>query len=105
VDSQPVCCTFELPWKGNKRNISCIPKGIYDGKYFNSNTFGDAWRINNVYGRSNILIHIGNWLGDTKGCILIGMGFSGIGVIDSKDAITRLKGLVDGDFTLEVVEV
>lgn len=62
--------------KENARNLCCIPEGEYElapltksgsGKY--SNVF---W-VKDVPERSGILIHNGNLVKHTKGCILIGM--------------------------------
>lgn len=70
-----ICYTLELPWKDNKKAISCIPEGEYlvdhllvsaSGKYV------DIYKINNVKGRTGILIHKGNYPKDTRGCILVG---------------------------------
>lgn len=70
----------ELPWKDNQQNISCIPEGIYTAKLFNSNVvnrtskgeFKQGWVLQDVLGRSSIVIHIGNSTKDSQGCPLIG---------------------------------
>lgn len=68
-----ICCTLELPWKGNKRNVSCIPEGEYPlrpdpvgGRY------EDTWEVTGVPDRSAILLHPGNELVHTQGCLLTG---------------------------------
>jgi RHS repeat-associated protein len=71
--------TLELPWRNNKRDISAIPEGKYKAELFFR---GDKYkvpvqiRLLNVPGRSGILIHNGNWIKDTKGCILVGFELS-----------------------------
>ena len=64
--------TLELPWRGNERNVSCIPEGSYLATRELHPKKGIVYRLHNVEGRSGILIHVGNSLTDTEGCILIG---------------------------------
>ena len=74
------CYTLELPWRDNKRSISCIPPESYEVKTRLSPKYGKIYWVSDVPGRSFILIHSGNWAGDTKkgfkthvnGCILLG---------------------------------
>jgi len=74
------CWTRELPDRGNKPFISCIPEGVYDCAKHHSNRFGNCFHVMNVWGRTHILIHSGNVAGDidkgfkthSKGCILLG---------------------------------
>jgi hypothetical protein len=66
------CKTLELPWKNNKRYISCIPKGTYEVIKRDSVKLKKHFHILNVPGRSDILIHIGNYYTQIKGCILVG---------------------------------
>ena len=68
--------TLELPWKDNQNNISCIPPGTYklrvrpasESRKFNY----DHIEVLGVPGRDKILIHVGNYLRNTDGCILPG---------------------------------
>jgi hypothetical protein len=73
VNGVITCYTLERPWSDNKQNISSIPAGKYSGSVRYDHA--DHWRIelNDVPGRSNIQIHIGNEPDQTKGCILVGM--------------------------------
>jgi hypothetical protein len=71
----------ELPWRNNERRISCIPSGIYLCKPHISPKFGKCFWLQDVPGRSEILIHVANWMGskesgfksDLLGCLAIGM--------------------------------
>jgi len=72
VSGETIGFTMELPWYGNKKNISCIPEGEYVCKKHDSATFGDVYEVCDVFGRSNILFHVGNSIEDTEGCILLG---------------------------------
>jgi len=67
--------TLENPWRDNRRNISCIPKGVYQAEYLKESASGkykDIYWIKDVPGRGGILIHNGNVVDHTNGCILIG---------------------------------
>jgi len=74
------CRTLELPWRDNKRSVSCIPAGKYVVKIRQSPKYGKIYWVTKVPDRSWILIHSGNWAGDTgkgfkthvQGCILLG---------------------------------
>ncbi len=68
----PFCLTLEREWKDNKRNISCIPVGIYTCKRIDSPKFGDTFQVLRVPDRSDILFHKGNIEDDSHGCIIIG---------------------------------
>ena len=68
----PVWHTLELPDKDNQRGISCIEEGAYIVKPYSSDKNKDIWKVQDVHGRTNILIHIGNFTSEIKGCILIG---------------------------------
>jgi len=86
------CKSFELPWKNNAPNISCIPTGSYVCQPRYSKKYGRHYHITNVDGRSWILTHSGNLAGDinqgfkshTAGCILLGKYF---GKLNGQDAV------------------
>lgn len=90
------CRTLELPWRNNQKQISCIPPGEYDVDIRLSNKYGRIYWVRNVPDRSYILIHSGNYAGDTSkgykshvmGCILLGKqhGFLGgqVAVLNSR---------------------
>jgi hypothetical protein len=73
--------TLERPWLGNERRISCIPGGEYLMKMRTSplvtrltgGDYTEAWEVMDVPGRTYILIHQGNYVRDTAGCILVGL--------------------------------
>ena len=74
------CKTLELPWRDNQRQVSCIPPGEYDVEMRLSNKYGRIYWVREVPNRTYILIHSGNYAGDTTkgfkshvmGCILLG---------------------------------
>lgn len=103
-------CTLELPDLGNQKNISCIPEGEYEVHRIYSPKFGKCFHVQDVPGRSEILIHKGNYNKDTHGCILIGMGHADINddgtidVIESTHAMDKLQNVITEDvFTLIII--
>lgn len=98
----PLCVTLENEWKGNARNISCIPDGRYRVVKHNGAKYRDVWRLEDVPGRTAILIHAGNTVKDTEGCILVGRSFAGHGVADSRVALNALRKRLPHDFDLVV---
>ncbi len=80
------CNTLELPWRGNRQGVSCIPCGEYDVAIRQSPKFGPVYQVKNVPGRTWIEIHPGNLAGNVElgfkthveGCILLGKYFGRI---------------------------
>lgn len=61
--------TIELPWRDNKRRVSCIPAGKYEVLRHKSPKFGDCYILANVPSRSGILIHVANDADDSDGTV------------------------------------
>lgn len=73
--------SLELPWLGNRTSVSCIPEGVYSlglrrsgvverttgGQYLH------GWEVQNVPGRTYIMIHPANTIDDLEGCIAPGL--------------------------------
>lgn len=71
-----VCFTLEREYEGEERNEGLrIPTGTYNMELYASPKFGKVLLISNniVSKERRILIHAGNTLNDTKGCILPGV--------------------------------
>lgn len=100
-----LCYTLELPWRGNIKNKSCVPCGTYDLSKSYSSGLGNVFRFNHVPGRSGILIHSGNTIEDTEGCILPGLDISDFGVVSSRSALGRLLISLPPEFQLDIREV
>ena len=102
IDHKPIF-TLELPWKQNKQFISCIPAGHYTVDIRTSKRFGKCYEICVVEGRTDVLIHRGNYPKNTTGCVLLGMGSSQGYVWSSRKAMKYFKNLLNyKKFTLEV---
>lgn len=100
--------TGELPWFNNDPDTSCIPAGEYEVLWKDHPKHGFCYELQNVPNRSTILIHSGNFCGNTTkgfqsdvlGCILLGKGKGPIqnkfgnmqmGVSGSKDAVQEFQ--------------
>jgi hypothetical protein len=84
ISRQPRGVTLELPWRDNRHNISRIPPGSYHARRYASPKRSFAvLSIEEVPGREDIELHVGNFTHDTDGCILIG---SSIGILVSGPA-------------------
>ena len=69
-NNKRVCFTIELPWLANKQKVSCIPEGRYELTKRYSQRYKNHLHVNDVEGRSLILIHAFNdALNESKGCI------------------------------------
>lgn len=105
-DKIPLCVTCEDPWKDNQKQISCIPEGTYKVIPHSGEKFKDVWEVTGVKDRSAILIHQGNTVLDTHGCILVGSSFTSFGSLPgiggSRDALNFLREILPKSFTLEV---
>lgn len=76
--------TLEPPWQQNEPSVSCIPEGVYPLQLRESpvvrrssgGEFFEGWEVTRVESRRFIMFHVGNWVSDTDGCILVGESFS-----------------------------
>lgn len=101
--------TLEDPWLDNHPRTSCIPAGDYrcsphGWEARTSFKFKRVWEVLNVPRRSAILFHAGNTHQDTHGCILVGLSARGEKVLESRDAIERMRtaiGEKSFDLTIE----
>lgn len=101
-----LCETLELPWRGNQRGISCIPEGTYECKVAHSPSRGyPVYWLQDVPGRQDVQIHIGNYPKDIRGCILLGRERGVNQVVHSKVAFDNFMERMDGkDFMLEITK-
>lgn len=105
------CVTLEPPDARNQRNISNIPDSQYLCKRVESPQFGETFEVINVSGRSHVLFHAGNFVENTKGCIVLAQHFGKLygerAVLNSgktfKKFIDGFKGI--DQFSLTIKEV
>lgn len=105
------CLTLELPWKGNKSSISCIPPGLYQCAKITSQSLGECISIHNVVDRSYVRIHSGNYTSQILGCVLVGDSLKDInrdGILDvtnSKNTLSKLMAVLPELFTLTIERI
>lgn len=100
----PMCITLEPFWINNEKNCSCIPPGTYECCRYSGTRFKDVFLVKDVPGRSGILIHAGNEIWDTAGCILVGEGLHSTGIHGSLVALNKLRDLLPDNFKLTIKE-
>jgi hypothetical protein len=94
------CFINELPDRNNERNFSRIPEGTYQVAYVDSKKHGGVYLVQNVPGRSAILMHSGNYAGDTRknwrsdvlGCLEFG---SRVVIMNNQRAVANSRSTRD----------
>lgn len=92
------CCTLELPWRNNERQISCIPTGTYKVVKRYSPKYKNHFHILDVPSRDFILIHQANYVRQLRGCISVGRthtDIDGDGLVDTTHSVATMKELLD----------
>lgn len=89
-----ICYILEPPWKDNQENMSCIPTGSYIVAPHWSPRFGNVFKVHGVPKRTEILIHAGNRVKETHGCIMPGLERTSCTVKYSIKALDKLKNLI-----------
>jgi hypothetical protein len=98
--------TLENPERETDKD-NRIPSGVYQCKPYSGTKYKDVYIVENVPGRSAILLHWGNTEKDTQGCILLGNRLGELNgqpaVLESKRCFDRFRSIVGkNEFTLEI---
>jgi len=110
IDGKFAGCTLENPDMGNQPSISCIPTGVYrlglrtvggwNQKAANHSRIGPNHEgmieVQDVPGRTYILMHWGNEPKNTEGCVLIGTTYQPDYIGSSVDAYISFYDQVIG---------
>lgn len=109
INGNASCVTLEPPWKMNAEDVSCIPAGQYICKPYSSKRYPNVYQIMEVHGRTVVLIHIGNRLKNTEGCVLLGSEYGELrgkaAILNSTKAVNKfLKIIGDNEFQLTITE-
>lgn len=98
--------TMERNWENNAQDISCIPPGKYTCVRINSPKFGNTFEVTGVPNRTAILLHKGNFMSDSHGCIVIGTGYaqinSQLGISGSGDAFMQFLNYFKDEQSFEL---
>lgn len=104
------CATLELPWRDNEHNVSCIPTGNYAVTRYHSPSKGNVFLLCDVPERSNVEIHIANYVSELRGCIAVGTKFSDIDgdkipdITNSQKMLAYLLRIMPDDWTIKISE-
>jgi len=83
---------LELPWRDNKRSVSCIPPGRYEVRITPSRAFMRKLPILlDVPGRDGIRIHRANYPTEIRGCIAPGRARGPNGVSRSAECEREIQ--------------
>lgn len=89
--------SLERPYNlkaGVSQKMSCIPVGLYEVGLSYSKAFKkQKIQILRVQNRTGILIHEGNTVNDSKGCILIGRYRKAGWVLESRSLVTDFEAM------------
>ena len=99
--------TVERPWLDNQRSVSCIPIGTYECRPRMYHRGGyPAIEVCDVPDRDYILFHIGNYVRNSRGCILVNSDISGgdVGLrgTGSRKAFNKFMEYFGQGFELEI---
>lgn len=99
INNIPQCITLEPV-------ITDIPDGTYNCIPHSGPKFQNVWEVQKVPGHSAILIHNGNTVADTHGCILVGQSFATInghrGITNSNITLNNLRQILPSTFNLTI---
>ena len=87
-----LCFILELQYRGNRKNVSCIPPDTYICKRVESPRFGETFEVTDVYGRTHILFHVANTADELEGCLATGLS---VGYINGKRAVIDSRKAFD----------
>ena len=117
-EGNKICMIGEPPWRKNIANKSCIPTGTYTVNYLPKSASGkyrDVYHLQNVPNRSGVLIHCGNFMGNSDlgfkthslACLLPGLRAGRLqgqrAVLASRSALKKIHSIVKRKtFLLEI---
>ena len=103
------CKTLERPWVQNVTRKSCVPAGTYPVVLEYSPHFDrELNELKLVPGRSEVKIHVANYVRQLEGCIGVGLSVGDINkdgvpdMVSSRVALDRLHEALDGAMQWEL---
>lgn len=102
---------LERPWLSNAPNRSCIPSGTFKACFLprsSSGRYRNIFWLTPVPARSGILIHNGNIVDHSRGCLIIGKRRGTLAgkpaVLNSRTALLELAMLTEQqDFQMTII--
>lgn len=91
IVGEHILAVLERPWLDNARNRSCIPAGEYKGRFLprsGSGKYKNVFHLQAVPRRSGILMHNGNVVAHSKGCLIVGLR---VGWLASQPAVLNSR--------------
>lgn len=110
IEKVMFCVTMERPDFLNAPNVSSIPTGQYICKRYGSQKYPNTFEVTGVPERFVILLHAGNTIEDTEGCIIVaekqGKLRGNRAILNSGKTFTNFMGLMHGEkeFHLTITE-
>ena len=104
-DDQPIfsCVSLERGWRGNSRNVSCLPSGFYPLVLEYSPRFDSKlWEIKDTGERTECKFHSSNYWYQLNGCIALGDSATRLNsdeyldVLNSKTTLTKFHAALKG---------
>lgn len=106
IDKVMFCFTLEPRDLLNRVNESSIPAQQYICEMVTRRNGQRTWLVTEVPGRTNIMFHPGNVLGDTAGCILLGSAIGKLrgnrAVLNSGDTFNAFMESTDNEEQLHL---
>jgi hypothetical protein len=102
-----VCQTLELPWENNAPDKSCIPANTYICQLeFSPDHNQKVFWLQGTQPRKAVEIHWGNFVKDTKGCILLGTKREANAIDNSVSAFDAFMAFVgtEDHITLQIID-
>lgn len=110
VQKRVFCVTLEPPDLLNLRSKSSIPAQQYICKRYSSEKYPDTFQVMDVPDRNKVLLHAGNDIRDTEGCIILAQHFGKLqgnrAVLNSGMTLKNFMKLMSNykEFHLTIVE-
>ena len=102
--------SLERGWRGNQKNISCVPLGRYPLLLEYSHRFKmDLWELKNVPNRLECKFHSSNFWFQLNGCIALGRSLYDINkdgyndVTSSKSTLKAFHKALRGETRAEII--
>lgn len=111
INKEVFCVTLENPDIENKQFVSSVPAQQYLCKRIMSPKYGECFEIQNVPDRDHCLLHPGNIVEHTEGCVIVASHYGKLkenrAVLNSGNTYKKFMERLEGyhEFHLTIIEV